>query len=63
VWPHALVGLVTFATMFGMLTELPTALAHPPFSLPAGIIGVSLGWFGWPAVNPAALPSPATHAY
>lgn len=42
-WPHALVGLVTFATMFGVLTELPGALSHSPYSLSAGLLGVS-GW-------------------
>lgn len=41
-WPHALVGLVTFSTMFGALTELPGALAHAPYNLSAGIIGVRL---------------------
>lgn len=41
VWPHALVGLVTFATMFGVLTELPGALSHAPYSLSAGLLGVS----------------------
>lgn len=40
-WPHALVGLVTFSTMFGVLTELPGALSHAPYSLSAGLIGVS----------------------
>jgi hypothetical protein len=41
VWPHALVGLVTFSTMFGVLTELPGALSHAPYSLSAGLMGVS----------------------
>jgi hypothetical protein len=41
VWPHALVALVTFSTGFGVLTELPGALAHAPYSLPAGLLGVS----------------------
>lgn len=41
VWLHALVGLVTFSTMFSVLTELPGALAHAPYSLSAGILGVS----------------------
>lgn len=40
-WPHALVGLVTFSTMFGVLTELPGALSHAPYSLSAGLMGVS----------------------
>jgi hypothetical protein len=55
VWPHALVGLVTFATMFGVLTELPGALSHAPYSLSAGILGVSVlaGNEGVPAARPA----------
>jgi hypothetical protein len=44
VWPHAIVALVTFATMFGVLTELPGALAHAPYSLSAGLLGVSREW-------------------
>eukprot|EP00877_Chromochloris_zofingiensis_P010564 jgi/Chrzof1/5761/Cz16g14250.t1 len=38
--PHALVAIVVFSSMFISLTELPVALAAPPYSLSEGIIGV-----------------------
>lgn len=42
IWPHALVALVTFSTGFAVLTELPGALAHAPYSMPAALVGVSV---------------------
>lgn len=41
IFPHALVTLVTFGTNFASLTETPGALALPPYSLSAGLIGVT----------------------
>eukprot|EP00877_Chromochloris_zofingiensis_P005829 jgi/Chrzof1/15247/UNPLg00640.t1 len=38
--PHALVAMVVCGSMFSSLTELPVALAAPPYSLSEGIIGV-----------------------
>ena len=41
--PHALVGISSYAFLQSLMVQIPIVFAQPPYSLPAGLIGVSAG--------------------
>jgi predicted MFS family arabinose efflux permease len=39
--PHAITAFFSFGAMFASLTELPVAMAAPPYTLPVSMIGLT----------------------